>query len=543
MLKRKGFAVVVAAMLAVLMIQAWSDTKAGEGERLTYPAFLNMVNEGAVTRVHYSEKGSWKAETEDGKTYAVPNPRSDRIKETLLLAGVDVVENEAASWAGLLLFAVIAVLFAARQRSGIQQFALTEAEKAVPDTRFSDVVMSEDVLLAMQDISLYLKKPEQYEKMGARPPRGVLLYGPPGTGKTLLARALAGETGKGFYAVSGSDFVQVYVGVGASRIRTLFKKARKAGGGVIFIDEIDALGKKRDNGNDEREQTLNALLTEMNGFSPAEGIIVLAATNRPETLDGALMREGRFDRRVEIGLPDREGREKLLEIHTKKKKMDASVSLQEWADKTAMFTGAQLESMVNEAAIRAIRTGEERIRPEHMEAAFLFQVAGDARSLIVDEREKWMISVHEAGHALLTHHLLPDSRLTRVTVLPSSKGAAGYSLAVQKERRLYTRQELMCRMAVALGGRAAEEKLLGKDSVTNGAGSDLEKARDLAKEMYVWHMSGEKDAVEAEQCLMAEAMEMAMDCLGKNEGALRNLAAALMKKETLCGDEILQFMA
>lgn len=538
MLKNKGFIGIVAAMLCVLAISVWVDGGKGKAESISYPAFVQALAEGKIRKVYYSDEAAWTAEKEDGTQMIVPNPRKEAMKEEMLLSGIEVVETGKQEPLPILIFLGIAIALFAGKRGKMEQFALTEADQTPPDKTFEDVIISRESRNAMEDLILYLKNPESYTAMGARPPRGVLLYGPPGTGKTLIAQALAGETGKPFYAVSGSDFVQVYVGVGASRIRSLFKKARKAGGGVIFIDEIDALGKKRDNGNEEREQTLNALLTEMNGFSVSNGIIVLAATNRPETLDAALLREGRFDRRIEIGLPDAEARRKILTVHTKNKPLAGDVDLETLAGETVMFSGAQLESLVNEAAIRAIRARETTISHYRLQQALIAQIAGEERPMSMSSEEKRIVALHEAGHALATYHLLPGDTLSRVTIIPSSRGAAGYSYAIKKEQMLYSKTDLLSTMAVMLAGRAAEEMVLGAEQVTNGAGNDLEKAKEIARQMYQWHMTeGDTEKEGVEQALK-EGERKAAALLAKERAAHERLTRALLEKETLTGEEI-----
>lgn len=543
MLKKKGFVWVAVMICCFLAAALWMENRQGKRESIPYPAFAQAVKEGRIATVYYSDDAVWKAVTTEGAEITVPNPRNDGMKENLMLKGIDVVERQEQAILPLLLFMGILVFMIAGRRTGMDSYARTDAQKQAPGKTFADVIISPETLRAMEDLTHYLKWPEHYVKMGARPPRGVLLYGPPGTGKTLLAQALAGETGKPFYAVSGSDFVQVYVGVGASRIRNLFKKARKAGGGVIFIDEIDALGKKRDNGNDEREQTLNALLTEMNGFAEGEGIIVLAATNRPETLDAALLREGRFDRRIEIGLPDVEERRKMLEVHSRNKPMDMDVDLDTLARETVLFSGAQLESLMNEAAIRAIREGKETIGQVHLQQAFIAQIAGEERKKSLADHEKRIIAVHEAGHALATYYLLPENVLRRVTIIPSSKGAAGYSLSVQKEKRLLTGRDMLLHMTVALAGRAAEATVFGRENVTNGAENDLEKAEQMAKQMYGWRMTqadNEKDGVRQ---AMEKAEEKALLLLDQKRETLDRLTEALMEKETLLEVDLMQILA
>lgn len=542
MLKQKGFIWIAAAMMVVLTISVFYENRQGKKEALDYPAFAQAVEKGDIKTVYYSDNANWKAVKTDGEEITVPNPRNADMKEKLLLQGVQVIETQSGNMLPALIFAGVLVFLLFGKRSGMERFSNMETEKAVSGKTFEDVIVAGETLRSMEDLTHYLKYPKQYAAMGARPPRGVLLYGPPGTGKTLIAQALAGETGKPFFAVSGSDFVQVYVGVGASRIRSLFRKARKAGGGVIFIDEIDALGKKRDSGNDEREQTLNALLTEMNGFTDGEGIIVLAATNRPEMLDAALMREGRFDRRIEISLPDREERRRMLSVHTRNKPMAPDADLDALAKKTVLFSGAQLESLVNEAAIRAIRDGKETIGQTHLEQAYIAQTAGDERKMSMTAEEKHLIAVHEAGHALVTRILLPENKLTRVTVIPSNKGAAGYSMSIQKEQLLYTRKELMHRMAAILAGRAAEEMVFGPENVTNGAASDLEKAEQMALQMYRWHMICADGEREAKKQAMDEGKRLAMDTIEKKRPMLNRLIAALMEKETLLEEELQQIL-
>jgi len=426
---------------------------------------------------------------------------------------------------------------------GLQKYAAVQPEEAIPDVTFRDVAVPGAVLESMGDLVSFLQKPEGFSNLGARPPKGVMLYGPPGTGKTLLARALAGEAKAPFFAMSGADFVQVYVGVGASRVRELFKKARKAGGGVIFIDEIDAIGKKRDNGNDEREQTLNALLTEMSGFSQGDGIMVVAATNRLDTLDAALLREGRFDRRIEVGLPDWEERLKILQVHARNKPLHPGVCLERIARQTTLFSGAQLETLLNEAAIRAARRGGEQITVQDLDSAFLGLVAGEETPRAMTEQEKKITAYHEAGHALLTHHLLPQARITRVTIIPSSRGAAGYSMSIQPEGMLHTKTELMAQISVALGGRAAEAMIFGPDQATTGAAGDLKKAKEIARAMAgEWGMGETGEEKEDAKRMYQQAMEHAAACLKVHSDQLHHLARALLERETLQEEEILELL-
>lgn len=423
----------------------------------------------------------------------------------------------------------------------------------IPNQHFADVAALEEAVDSLRSLVDVLRDPEKYARYGARAPRGVLLYGPPGTGKTLLARALAGEAGVPFYSVSGSDFVQMYVGVGASRVRELFKKARKGGKAVIFIDEIDALGGRREGGNEEREQTLNALLTEMSGFRGDTGIIVLAATNRPEKLDAALTRPGRFDRQIEVGMPDRAGRLRILSVHAKGKPLARDVDFDRLAQDTVSFSGAKLESMLNEAALRAARRDDGIITADDISSAMIKVIVGDEKlSRGNNRREREITAFHEAGHALATLLLEPESRLSRVSIIPSTSGAAGYSMAVPPDRMLLTQAQIEAHIGIALAGRAAEELAFGPASITTGASNDLAKATELAAHMCLeWGMDTEgglavrrmlssfganSGGEQLVQNKLASLYGMTKALLQEHQKALAALAEALLEKEWLDGD-------
>ncbi len=531
----KGLAAlgIMAALLTMVLYEKSGDQPLPLG----YREFWALAEAGEIESVLWSDGAEWQVTLTDGSRAVTPNPRAEDGKERLLALGVAVTEAQDGA-SGLLLgglvAAVLLVFLAGNRRGamGLQKYAAVQADERVPEVTFADVAVPGETLRSMRDLVAFLREPERFRKFGARFPRGVMLYGPPGTGKTLLARALAGEAQAPFFAMSGADFVQVYVGVGASRVRELFRKARKAGRGVIFIDEIDAIGKKRDSGNDEREQTLNALLTEMSGFSSGDGLIVLAATNRLDTLDPALLREGRFDRRIEIGLPDYEERLKILQVHARKKPLNSDISLPELALKTTMFSGAQLETLLNEAAIRAARRGGDTVNQADVDQAFCSVVIGDERPGRLTDGEKRVIAYHEAGHALITHFTQPEARLTRVTIIPSSRGAAGYSMSVSPDRTLYTKRQLKAMICAALGGRAAEELALGSDEVTNGAASDLKKAKEIAAAMANdWAMGD--GANDDEKAILQSAMEETRRLLIQKRALLDDLAGALLQKETL----------
>ena len=334
------------------------------------------------------------------------------------------------------------------------------------------------------------KNPEIYNKFGARLPRGVLLYGAPGTGKTLLAKAMAGEAGVPFYAVSGSDFVQVYAGLGASRIRELFKKAKEAGKSVIFIDEIDSLGKKRKSGDhpsgsEEGDRTLNALLTEMSGFKENEGIIVVAATNRIDILDEALLRPGRFDRQVEVSLPDVNGRYEILKLHSRNKPISKKVDLKKVALETIYFSGAKLENLMNESAIIAVKEKSKEITMDHINKAYYSVLVGEEKKdrSSIDIKDKEITAYHEAGHALMAKLIAKDNRVTKVSIIPSTKGMGGFSLNIPPDKMYQTKKDILSNIMIALGGRAAEEIIFGKEEITTGASSDLEKATNMTLSM------------------------------------------------------------
>ncbi len=511
---------------------------------LSYTDFWSLAESGQVESVVLGSGEYWQANLTDGAAVRTPNPRAADGKERLLALDIDVKEQEsgAGMWMLGLIMAAAFFLFSkskGKSAMGLQKYASVQADERVPNVTFQDVAASGETLQSLRDLAAFLRDPKRFAAYGARAPKGVLLYGPPGTGKTLLARALAGEAKAPFFAMSGADFVQVYVGVGASRVRELFRRARKAGGGVIFIDEIDAIGKKRDSGNDEREQTLNALLTEMSGFSVDDRIMVLAATNRLDTLDPALLREGRFDRRVEVGLPDCGQRLKILQVHARRKPLDAGISLENWAKQTALFSGAQLEALLNEAAIRAARRGSGPILEADLESAFCGVAVGEESPRQMTDAEKRVTAWHEAGHALITRRLLPEARLTRVTIIPSSRGAAGYSMSVQPDHLLQTRKELFSMICAALGGRAAEEMLLGRENVTTGAANDLKKAREIAAAMAKdFDMGDTGDPDRDEALLLRQAMDRARACLKEHWETLERLAHALILKETLREEEL-----
>ena len=424
---------------------------------------------------------------------------------------------------------------------------------------FRDVAANEIAMNHLRALADYLAHPEKYAALGARLPRGVLLYGPPGTGKTLMARALAGEAGVPFYSLSGSDFVEMYVGVGAARVRELFAKAAKAGRCVIFIDEIDAIGKRRDEGgSDERDRTLNALLSEMSGFQENSGVIVLAATNRLDTLDPALTRPGRFDAKIEVGLPGRSERLDILKLHCRKKPLSEDVDLSRLAADTVRFSGASLESLVNDAAIRAARRGSRVIEASDLHTAFVAAVAGEDRPAAATRAELSVIALHEAGHAVANRLLLPGHRIERVSILPASNSAAGYNLTIPAERALPDLNALTAQIQVLLAGRAAEQLFASETNLTAGASGDLSQAAELAAAMVLdlgmagspavslralnrCASGGAQEAPALIRRLLEDCYQAVRTLLKDHAGLVRALAARLLEAEALSGPDVEAF--
>ena len=374
--------------------------------------------------------------------------------------------------------------------------------KSSDGIKFSDVAGEDEAKENLTEIVEYLHNPNRYKEIGASMPKGILLVGPPGTGKTLLAKAVAGESNVPFFSMSGSEFVEMFVGMGASKVRDLFKQAKEKAPCIVFIDEIDAIGKKRDgqfSGNDEREQTLNQLLTEMDGFEGNNGVIILAATNRPESLDPALTRPGRFDRRVPVELPDLKGREEILKVHAKKVKTAGNIDYQKVARMASGASGAELANIVNEAALRAVRDGRDAVTQADMEESIEVVIAGyQKKNAILTDDEKWRVAYHEVGHALVAAKQTNSAPVQKITIIPRTSGALGYTMQVEEGNHyLMTKEELENKIATLTGGRAAEEVKFG--TVSTGASNDIEQATKLARAMITrYGMSDEFDMVAME---------------------------------------------
>lgn len=423
---------------------------------------------------------------------------------------------------------------------------------------FDDVAGNFEAKESLMELVDFIQNPEKYSKFNVRMPKGILLYGAPGTGKTLMARALAGEAGVPFYAVSGSDFVQVYAGLGAGRIRSLFKKAKKAGKSVVFIDEIDAIGKERARGNirsnDESDRTLNALLTEMSGFAEDSGTVVVAATNRIDTLDEALLRPGRFDRQIEIILPDKEARKDIIRLYLDKLRAK-DINIDELADMTVYFSGAMIENLINEAGLVAIRENSEKISQDHIQKAYMEVLAGVEKKDYDNEMQKTITSYHEAGHAFLSRYLLPDNKIIRVSIIPTSKGAGGYTLTTPPSEEIMTKNKIKKYLSVLMAGRVSEEIFFGRDNITAGAQNDIEKATSLAIDYIAkygmndgnfinYQLLSEKLKVpltsveEGVKVLTSEIYGEVFKLIEKNKRKVENIAKLLMEKEVICQEEL-----
>ena len=438
---------------------------------------------------------------------------------------------------------------------------------------FKDVAGQDEAKESLEEIVSFLRHPDKYTEIGARCPRGALLVGPPGTGKTLLAKAVAGEAGVPFFQIAGSEFVEMFVGRGAAKVRDLFKQANEEAPCIVFIDEIDAVGKRRDtslNSNDEREQTLNQLLSEMDGFDNHKGIVVLAATNRPETLDQALLRPGRFDRRIPVELPDLAGREAILKIHADDVKMESGIDLGIVARSTPGASGADLANIINEAALRAVRFGRKRVTQGDLLESVDVVIAGEKKkSTVLSEHEKEVVAYHETGHAIVAATQKGSAPVSKITIVPRTSGALGFTMQVEEnEHFLTTRKEAKDKIAVLCGGRAAEELIFGE--MTTGASNDIEKATQLARAMVTQYGMSDKfgmvqlgqpasrylgggsqltcsegtaQEIDAEvQALVEEGHQAALKTLRENRFKLHEIAHYLQKKETITGEEFMNIL-
>ena len=564
-----------------------------------YNAFLAMLDSGAVKEVARDESEgqiTFLATDEKGKerVYKTGIWPDDTLTERLNTAGVEFAASIPTQSSPILSFlltwvlpililsAIGRMLMAKTMGGGAMGNALTFGKanakvyvEAQTGKTFADVAGEDEAKEALMEIVNFLHDPGKYAKIGAKLPKGALLVGPPGTGKTLLAKAVAGEAKVPFFSISGSEFVEMFVGMGAAKVRDLFKQAEEKAPCIVFIDEIDTIGKKRDGGglggNDEREQTLNQLLTEMDGFDGNKGVVILAATNRPESLDQALLRPGRFDRRIPVELPDLKGREAILQVHAKDVHMEDGIDFNAIARATSGASGAELANIVNEAALRAVRCGRDTVEQSDLEESVEVVIAGYQRKgAVISEQEKRIVSYHEIGHALVAAKQSHSAPVHKITIIPRTSGALGYTMQVEEDERfLMSREEAFNKLATLTGGRAAEELIFG--SITTGASNDIEQATRLARAMITRYGMSERFGMVALETItnqylggdaslacspetaseidrevvktVHDAHEKALGILTENRAALDRLAAYLLEKETITGEEFMALLS
>jgi cell division protease FtsH len=581
----------VVLVLVLMLVVAGSLKGGGDRETFTLDRFYAQLSANKIKTAEILDRDhEIKGELKTGTEYKVAFPEryAEKMTADLLAAeGVDVdtnKQNDPVWWAILqtflpfiLLIGVFLFVMNAMQGGGnrVMQFGKAKPKtvnKDQPQLTFADVAGADEAVEELQEIKEFLEAPTKFQAMGAKIPKGVLLFGPPGTGKTLLARAVAGEAGVPFFSISGSDFVEMFVGVGASRVRDLFEQAKSSAPAIIFVDEIDAVGRHRGaglgGGHDEREQTLNQLLVEMDGFDTRAGVILIAATNRPDILDPALLRPGRFDRQIVVDRPDLEGRRAILNVHGKDKPLAKGVALDVLARRTPGFTGADLANLMNEAALLAARRGFKEIGMPQLEEAIDRVIAGpEKRTRIISDKEKRVIAYHESGHALVGHALPNADPIHKVSIIPRGR-ALGWTLALpEQDKYLVTRSELRDQLAMLLGGRTAEELIFQEP--TTGAQNDIEKASQIARAMVTeygmsedigpqqlgqksgevflgrdfGHQANYSEEVAANidsevRRLIDEAHQEASDILVTHRATLDKLADALVEKETLDTPEV-----
>ena len=592
----------IIVMLGLMLINALIVPSLNQPTKVDYGTFLDWVDQDKITQVELDESAGtiyFIAKDENGQdqVYATgiwpgDNTLSQRLheKENIKFEAVVPRQNSPLlsfliSWIlPILLFVVLGQLFmrSMQKRMGggfgnAMTFGKANAKiyvQAQTGKTFADVAGEDEAKEALREIVDFLHNPAKYEAIGATMPKGALLVGPPGTGKTLLAQAVAGEANVPFFSISGSEFVEMFVGMGAAKVRDLFKQANEKAPCIVFIDEIDTIGKKRDNGaiggNDEREQTLNQLLTEMDGFDGRKGVVILAATNRPDSLDPALLRPGRFDRRIPVELPDLQGREAILNVHAKDVRMGSDIDMRAIARATAGASGADLANIINEAALRAVRMDRSEVTQGDLEESVETVIAGYQRkNAVISPKEKEIVAYHEIGHALVAALQSDSAPVTKITIVPRTSGALGYTMQVDEgEKVLMSREEAVNKLATFTGGRAAEELIFG--SYTSGASNDIEQATKLARSMVTrLGMSEKFDMMALETvnnqylggdtsltcspetaaqideevlALIRAAHQKATGILRDNQSKLHELARYLLEKETITGEEFMEIL-
>ena len=595
---------IVAVVLFIVIRYALNPIAAKDGAKeVSYSQFVSMIEKDQVTEVYKDEtKYTFKAKVDgEEKTYEtglwVDTDLTDRLLEAKnrndKLTFGKKIETTMNPWLTLFITSILPLFliwgifwFASRSltktmggRGGadFMNFGKSNAKIYVENETgktFKDVAGQEEAKDSLFEIVDFLHNPGKYKEIGAKVPKGVLLVGPPGTGKTLLAKAVAGEASVPFFIISGSEFVEMFVGLGASKVRDLFKQAKEKAPCIVFIDEIDALGKKRDvsgySGNDEREQTLNQLLNEMDGFDATEGVVLLAATNRPEILDPALTRPGRFDRQVQVELPDKKGREDILKVHAKNIKREDNIDYEEIAARTAGTSGADLANIVNEGALRAVREGRKRLSQEDLEESIEVVIAGQQKkNAVISDDQKKIIAYHEVGHALVAAIQTHKTPVTKITIVPRTGGALGYTMTVDKdEKYIMTKEEIFDEICTLAGGRSAEELIF--NTKTTGASNDIERATAMARSMVtIYGMDEDFDFMQLEQIqgkylggerglivssgtgnkidekvqkIISAAHMRAIEILKENMDKLHEIADFLLKEETITGEEFMEIL-
>ena len=587
-----SFVILITMLTALLVFAMYQFQGVDSDQEITYNKFLKMIDEKKVEKVEIkSDRILITAKKESGdkvnKEYYTGRMNDDQLVEKLEKAKIDfnqevpdttsaIVAQYAMNIIPLVIFIALIVWMTRKMSKGGGMMGIGKSnakmyvEKQTGVT-FKDVAGQDEAKESLQEVVDFLHNPGKYTSVGAKLPKGALLVGPPGTGKTLLAKAVAGEAKVPFFSLSGSAFVEMYVGVGASRVRDLFKQAQQMAPCIIFIDEIDAIGKSRDTqmgGNDEREQTLNQLLAEMDGFESNKGLVLLAATNRPEILDPALLRPGRFDRRIIVERPDLKGRVEVLKVHSKDVKMDETVDLEAIALATSGAVGSDLANMINEAAINAVKNGRNAVsQADLFEAVEVVLVGKEKKDRVMNQEERKIVSYHEVGHALVSALQKDSEPVQKITIVPRTMGALGYVMQTPEEEKfLNTKKELQAMLVGMLGGRAAEEIVF--DTVTTGASNDIEKATSVARAMITQYGMSEKfgliglesvqnrylDGRPVMNCgqetaseidhevmkMLKEAYEEAKKLLSEHRESLDKIAAFLSEKETITGKEFMK---
>ena len=587
------YCIVVLALLLFNLL-AMPYINGGQVKEVDYGTFMSMTESGDIGRVEIADNQIVFTDKDEKNIYKTGRLDDAGLTERLYASGAEFaseIVEETSPWLTLLLTWVLPMLIfiligqyvgkklierAGGPNSMMFNMGKSNAKvyvKSSDGISFADVAGEDEAKDNLREIVEYLHDPGKYREIGASMPKGILLVGPPGTGKTMLAKAVAGESNVPFFSMSGSEFVEMFVGMGASKVRDLFKQAKEKAPCIVFIDEIDAIGQKRDSrlgGNDEREQTLNQLLTEMDGFEGNNGVIILAATNRPESLDPALTRPGRFDRRVPVELPDLKGREEILKVHAKKVKLAEDVDFGKIARMASGASGAELANIINEAALRAVRDGRKFATQADLEESIEVVIAGyQKKNAILTDSEKHIVAYHEIGHALVAAKQSNSAPVQKITIVPRTSGALGYTMQVEDGNHyLMSREELENKIATLTGGRAAEEVVFG--SVTTGASNDIEQATKLARAMITQYgMSDDFDMVAMETvtnrylggdasmscspetqteidrlvvALVKRQHEKALQILRENRSKLDELAAHLYEKETITGEEFMSIL-